>query len=504
MIPIFIAQSLPADPTPQTIIQKHPVRSLTGQLDNTPVFNSNSPEVLKTEGILLSTWAPHGKAHGNAHLNYAFEGRFDIFSHHIARPESDANKVNHRMNVGFLAFNPGAAPITVKVLQALSYDNGDAPFIKLAPYVDNPDGRVFSGPGSRLANDIKRGLTDSKITNQVMIPPGQSRVIFSRSIPDRSAESTLMRLHSSGPVQIANVALFNQPEKPVPTILRMGHLPHQLISLEKLMPATRPAAPLPTYRSPVASEWQAAIQNGALATPRDQFPTNPRFHKAGNSIIYGRVAGVSQGSRWETRITDRPGAVDLSIPAKGQAISFAINTLNGGALGTGQVQSAPMLARYPDTAYRSHGNYGTHYRLTMPLHNTSQEEQNVAIKIQTPLKEEVLSGGLKFSVPALPDAPVFFRGTVQILYSNAAGGIETKSTHIVQRRGEQGQALVTMKLPPGDRRQVEIDLVYPPDASPPQVLTLESLAATLPLPVGTKPQGIMPVVLVPTPPQKIQ
>ncbi len=459
------------------ILQKHPVRPLPGNLNKIPVFNSNSPEVLINEGILLSTWSPANKAQAAAHLNYVFEGKFDVFSHHISRPVLDANTVNRLMNVGILAFNPGQQPIKLKILQVLSYVNADAPFVNLAAYVNNSDGRTFSGPGSRISNDIKRGLTDAKLTKEITIPPGQSRVIFSRSIPNRSAKSTLMRLQSSGKVQIASVALLDKLKSPALGVLAIGHQPNQLPSLEKPAATVKPAKLLPVYRSPTTADWQEAVKNSKLATPRDRVPTNLNAIKPGQGITYGRVAGVSQGSRWEAKITDQPGSNDLSLPESGQAVSFAISTLDGGRLGTSQIQSAAMLKRYPDTAYRGHGNYGTHYRLIMPLLNNFPEERSVVIKMQTPFKDDVLFGGLRFLSPVPADAPIFFRGTVQIRYLDDAGRTQTKQTHIVQRRGEQGEALVTIKLPPGTRRQVEIDLIYPPDASPPQVFTVESLGA---------------------------
>ena len=459
------------------ILQKHPVRPLPGSLDKIPVFNSNSPEVLINEGILLSTWSPANKAQAAAHLNYAFEGKFDIFFHHISRPALDANAVNRLMNVGVLAFNPGKDPIKLKILQALSYVNTDAPFVNLAAYVNNADGRTFSGPGSRIANDMKRGLTDARLTKEFTIPPGQSTVIFSRSIPNRSAKSTLMRLQSTGKVQIASVALLDKLKFPPLGVLAIGHQPKLLPSLENPSPTVKPAKLLPVYRSPSTADWQAAVKNSKLATPRDRVPTNLSAIKPGQGITYGRVAGVSQGSRWEAKITDQPGSNDLSLPERGQAVSFAISTLDGGRLGTSQIQSAAMLKRYPDTAYRGHGNYGTHYRLTMPLLNNSSEERSVVIKMQTPFKDDVLFGGLRFLSPVPADAPIFFRGTVQIRYADDAGHAATKQTHIVQKRGEQGQALITIKLPPGTRRSVEIDLIYPPDASPPQVFTVESLGA---------------------------
>ncbi|MGB7893662.1 MAG: DUF3370 family protein, partial [Microcoleus sp.] len=46
--------------------------------------------------------------------------------------------------------------------------------------------------------------------------------------------------------------------------------------------------------------------------------------------------------------------------------------------------------------------------------------------------------------------------------------------HIVQRRGQQGEPLVNVNMKPGERRLVQVDFLYPPDATPPQVLTVRS------------------------------
>jgi hypothetical protein len=392
------------------------------------------------------------------------------------------------MNIGILAFNPGQQPVTVKFLQGLSYVNADAPFINLPSYVDNAAGRVFSGPGSRLADDIQRGLTDIRLPAQVVVPPGQSQIIFSRPIPNSSLRATLLRLHSNGKVQLASIALLDKPTPAPPPPIPIGHRIAPDASLDDAGPETAPAKPLPDYRAPILSEWQTALNNGYLATPRDIPPTNPQNARA--TLIYGRVAGVSLGSKWNAWITDRPGATDLTIPAPGQAVSFVLSTVDRGTLGTGQIQSAPMLARYPDTAYKAHGNYATHYHLIMPLLNRSTTEQMVALKMQTPLKEESPPNTLRFLVP--PEQRIFFRGTVQIRYSDDRGGIQTKRVHVVQKRGEKGEPLLTFAVPPGERRQLEIDVIYPPDATPPQVFTLESL-----VPVPEKP--LPPLIEVPTP-----
>ncbi|MEG4812522.1 DUF3370 family protein, partial [Microcoleus sp. F8-D1] len=75
---------------------------------------------------------------------------------------------------------------------------------------------------------------------------------------------------------------------------------------------------------------------------------------------------------------------------------------SNGTLGTQQVQAGKILARHPDTAYEAHGNYGVHYNLILPLHNTAQKPQTIAVSLETPLKEDKLSkNGLRFRQPPL-------------------------------------------------------------------------------------------------------
>jgi hypothetical protein len=98
----------------------------------------------------------------------------------------------------------------------------------------------------------------------------------------------------------------------------------------------------------------------------------------------------------------------------------------------------------------------------------------VTIALQTPIKEDVLStDGLRFFEP-LP-TQTFFRGTVRVRYNDDRGLPQTRHVHLVQRRGQQGDPLVTLEMPAGSRRLVEFSFLYPPDASPPQVLTVQTL-----------------------------
>jgi hypothetical protein len=225
-------------------------------------------------------------------------------------------------------------------------------------------------------------------------------------------------------------------------------------------------------RSPTLAQWQQLLDTADLARPRDKTPTPPE--ETGGKVVYGRVAGVAQGSQWQAQLVDRPGIPYLSIPQLGQAFSYGLSMLNQGTLGTGQVQSAPLLVRYPDTAYRAHGNYGIQYSLTLPLVNNTSQSQTVTLSIQTPLKEDKLTkGGLRFLHPA--DRQVFFRGTVRLRYNDDQNLPRTRYVHLVHKRGQMGEPLVTLRMKQGDRRLVIVDLLYPPDATPPQVLTIKTL-----------------------------
>ncbi|MEG5014986.1 MULTISPECIES: DUF3370 domain-containing protein [unclassified Microcoleus] len=447
MLPILsilpLAQTPPA---PQEILQIQEVRPLPGQLDNIPVFNSNSPELVLQEGILLSTFPPDGKRFPAAHLNFPFQGRFDIFAHHIARAPSPEDL--RTLYQGVIVYNPGNKPVRLDILQAASYlSQPDAPFIELPPQVDNSNSNIYAGPGSRAVNDILRGRRQSDFEPQLIIPPGKSQLLMNHPIPVRelvpplNGRSTLMRLRSNGIVYVASLAMFARVDAP-------GN-----------------------ERSPNLAEWQNLLDNGNIAGPRDRTPTPPEITEG--QIIYGRVAGVALGSEWRALLSDNPATSNLAIPQPGTAFSYPLSSLPRGMLGTNQVQSARMLVRYPDTAYRAHGNYGIQYSLSLPLYNSTSQNQTVTVAIQTPIKTDKLtSGGLSFLEPPAPQT--FFRGTVRVRYNDDNKVPQTRYVHLVQRRGQQGEPLVKLEMKSGEKRLVQVDFIYPPDASPPQVLTVKT------------------------------
>jgi hypothetical protein len=260
-------------------------------------------------------------------------------------------------------------------------------------------------------------------------------------VPPLNGRSTLMRLRSDGIVYVASLAMFARVDA-------QGN-----------------------ERSPDKTEWQNLLDNGNIAGPRDRTPTPPEITEG--QVIYGRVAGVALGSQWRALLSDNQATSNLAIPQPGTAFSYPLSTLPRGMLGTNQVQSARMLVRYPDTAYRAHGNYGIQYNLSLPLYNSTSKNQTVTVAIQTPIKTDKLaSGGLSFLEPPAPQT--FFRGTVRVRYTDDSRVPQTRYVHLVQRRGQQGEPLVKLEMKSGEKRLVEVDFIYPPDASPPQVLTVKT------------------------------
>ena len=443
VIPFFIfAQTslIPPQP-PQEIVQPHQVYPLPGKLNSIPVFNSNSPELVLNEGILLSTFPPQGKVHEKAHLNYPFTKRFNVFAHHVAKGSTPDDL--HTLYLGILLHNPHKTSVKLKIIHGASYlSQPDAPFIKLPSQVEDPLGIVYAGPGSRVMGDFLRHHRQEIFPPYLSIQGGQSRMLVNLPIsvkgldPPLNGRSTYISLETNGNVYVASLTKF---------------------------------APLDDNgkeRPPTLQEWEKVLQYGNLVTPRDRPPTPPGIQP----IIYGRVAGVSQGSIWQGRLTNRGNW--LTIPPKGSAISYPLSSLQGGTLGTKQVQSAPMLIRYPDTAYQAHGNYGTQYSLTLPLYNPTLELQTVTVTLQTPVKQEQLMGGLRFLTP--PASQVFFRGPISIRYLDQMQIWQTRYFHIVQHRGGVGKPLFKQMMFPQRWQLVKINFLYPPDATPPQVLTIRT------------------------------
>lgn len=433
------AQNIPSSTstTPEEIIQKHPVLDLPGTPDSAPVFNSNSPEGVKSEGILLSTFPPAGKNNPKAHLNYAFENRFDIFAHHFSYYPKDLKT----LYIGIVVSNPGKKKVTLTTLQGASYLMQDAPFIRQPNRVEDPEGKVYSGPGARAVADVLRGRRQPDFPAQIVLKPGESRLLLNHPIPVKNlskavnGRSTFLRFKSNGKVYLASMSLYAKKDRQNREI------------------------------KPSLSDWLNLLETGNLSTPRDKTPTPPE--QTSGQFIYGRVAGVSRGASWTANFPE------INIDSLKTPRSYPISNLIGGRLGTREIQTAQMIVRYPDTAYAAHGNYGVEYRLNMPFYNPTNIPKTVSLNLQTPIKEDKLSkDGLIFRQPPL-DFP-FFRGTVKLTYPDKQNKNVTKYIHLWQRRGELVKPFWSWEIPPQTRQTMKLTLIYPPDSTPPQVLTIQS------------------------------
>ncbi len=430
---------------PKWVREESTVRVLPGWLGNTLVLHSNSPEVVLGDGILVSTFSPKGKKNPSAHLNFGLNGRFDFFAHHNSKPWRGDLRT---LYLGLLLQNPGNKPVTVSIIQAASFlEKPDAPFKNLPDFVENPEGRIFAGAGDRLADFILRGCSQAGWPATVTLAPGEYRMLCSLPVPVRyprpsaNSRSTLVRAQATGTVYAACLA----------------------------MRARRDAHG--QERPPTLKEWQTLLVSGSLATPRDKAPTVP---KSTQNVIYGRVAGVARGSTWRSLICKDPaGRVRLNVPRPGSAYSYVFSSIEQGAFGTMSYQSAPLVVRYPDTAHKAVGNYGVRYELSLPLHNQSSNNQTVTVSIQSPYKSNRPDRELIFREPPIPR--IFYRGTVRVRYRDDQGVQRLRYLHLVLHQADAGQPLVTLELAPEETRTVIVDFLYPPDSTPPQVLTVRTL-----------------------------
>lgn len=416
-------------------LREQQLRPLPGQLDGVLLLNDNNPELITGEGVLLSTFP------ANQGLDVALDGRFDLFSHHVyaGKPEELAST----LWLAVLAQPLGTEPVTLDVISgSTSLSQGTksgqtaAPFLPLPSLMAESTTPIASGPGSRVAGDLLRGDQAPELPKQIKIAPGHASALLVLPIPVAGLDPLLngrnlqLRLKSSAPVYLATVAAYGQNDSP-----------------------------------PSDQRWRALLSTGTRS-PKEHQPT-PRGSKG--RMIYSRVSGVQIGSTWTGSLSD-PGSTTLNINEA--PISWPISSLERGDLGTNQVQTAELKRFDKGTAWAAHGNYGVEYDLTLPLRNPERSSRTVAIALESPDKRGSSNGKLQFKPGN--SGPVMFRGPIEITGLDGANGraMGRRRFHLVLRRGQEGPQLGTVSLAPGESRRLRVRLVYPADATPPQVLTV--------------------------------
>ena len=426
------------------ILRSQTVAPLAGGLDRVWMVNDNNPELITAPGILLSTFPGSGRSHPEAHLDVALNGRFDLFSHHVyaGKPES----AESTLWMAVVAQPRTPKPVTLKVLggstalsQSVDGLEAGAPFLPLPQLLRQEGQPIYSGPGSRVATELLLKQRSAVIPESWTLAPGEPTALLVLPIPVRGLDPLLngrnlqLRLDSNGPISLAILAAFGDTSQP----------------------ANQP---------PSLAVWQQ-ILNGDLS-PKEH-PPSPQG--SSGPIVYSRVSGVQVGSSWRGQLTN-PGQSSLSVSRA--PISWPISSLERGSLGTGQVQTAALQASYPGTAWAAHGNYGVEYNLSLPLKNDTAKPVVLQLALESPLKTNLPLGGLRFN--GTPSKAVMFRGSVEVAgLDNDQGQRSGRQTfHLVERSGEQGPVLGTISLAPGAQRLVQVRLIYPADATPPQVLSL--------------------------------
>ena len=458
MIPLLLAQAPPAPaplvaPAPAqaplsgpataaTVLRPQQVAPLPGGLDPVLMVNDNNPELILEPGILLSTFEGKGRPFPEAHLNLPLNGRFDLFSHHVyaGTPQT----LESTLWLAVVAMPRQAAPVQLRLLsgstalsQATAPGQASAPFLPLPPLLPQ-DGSTYAGPGDRVTTELLSQQTSPQLPQRWSLPAGQLTPLLVLPIPVKGLSPLLnginlqLRLESSGPLSLATLASFGGDQPPAPEV------------------------------------WQALL-NGPLS-PKELTAT-PRG--ASGPFAYSRVSGVQIGSLWRGQVTD-PGKTWLSVSRA--PISWPISSLVRGSHGTGQVQTAELKASYPGTAWAAHGNYGVEYDLRLPLRNDTGRPVSLQLALESPLKGDQPQGGLKFRQGA--GGSVWFRGSVEVAGLDGPEGkpLGREGFHLVLRSGQPGPSLGTVTLAPGGQRQLRLRLIYPADATPPQVLSLLPLA----------------------------
>ncbi len=422
------------------------VRPLPGGLDKVLMVNDNNPELITGEGILLSTFPTKNTQSSSAkadksNLAVPLDGRFDLFSHHVYAGLPD--HLESTLWLAVLAQPRGDEPVQLTLLrgstslsQATEAGQTAAPFLPLPKVIAETTTPIAAGPGSRVAGDLLRGERAQELPERWELLPGSPSALLVLPIPVAGLDPLLngrnlqMRLHSSGPISLATVAAYGNPKA-----------------------------------APPLSRWIELLESGELS-PKEHHPT-PRG--SSGKIVYSRVSGIQLGSTWKTTLTDPDSTV---LSAINTPISWPISSLERGSLGTDQVQTAELQAHYDNTAWAAHGNYGVEYDLTLPLHNGSKQEKSFLLTLESPLKKDNNNTSLDFRVSA--SGPVMYRGLIEVsgLDSESSRPMGRRRFHLVLRQGQMGPDLGRISLTPGETRDVRIRLIYPADATPPQVLTL--------------------------------
>ncbi|MBS1990857.1 MAG: DUF3370 domain-containing protein [Cyanobacteria bacterium SZAS LIN-3] len=467
-----------AEPKPETYAIDYDIRPLKGKLDKIPVLNSNSPEIVPGEGILLSTLDPFETGHPEAHLKYAVKGPFSIFFHHINKQEDKSAR--QVLTVSMLVFNPGFSKAILTFNSLASYvSQPDAPVYTIPPLVEDDQGKVYAGQGDRVVSDYVRGKADLAEPFTMSVAPRSYALVTELPIKVYGPVSTLNGrtyyacANASKPLQFALLATFARESAKENDEHGIWHPEGALDNMIALSREGTTGSVAGLHEKPSHERLTTLVKlcdQGGLAGPREGDKKLPTVPHSKQSIVYGRVSGVQIGANYTAART-----ITLE-PQKTLALAYPISSVEQGTMGTGEVQAAPLLKRYPTSAYAAHGNYCVHYQVDLKLVNHCKQSRFVDIALSTPLKTDKREN--KLSYYREENKRVFFRGVIKVSVADGSGKFTSPGHyyHLVSHRGEKLPPFAKYEMEAGTNKLVRIELFYTPDATPPQMLTVDSTA----------------------------
>ncbi|MBU6452911.1 MAG: DUF3370 family protein [Cyanobacteria bacterium REEB67] len=452
------------------------IQPLKGKLDRVPMFNSNSPEIVPDSGILLSTLDPKNKRHPEAHLKYAVKGPFTIFFHHINRQdESGPRKL---LIISLLVYNPASSKASLTFHSLASYvsqPDAPVPVQPLPPLCADDEGKVYAGQGDRVASDYVRGAADFKYPFTINVAPRSYALVSELPVKVYGASSANGRSYfaeaeAKKPIQLALLGSFREDLE----VFERSEVWRPQSATDEMEDLIERGSAFGAGRKDRGNRdlhsLQKMLEEDNLAGPREgdkRAPTPPGSKQA---IVYGRVSGVQLGS---TLTAER--SLDLQV-ATPLAVAYPVSSVEQGTMGTGEIQAAPLIRRYKNSAYAAHGNYCVHYQIDLKITSHDKATRSVAIALSSPLKTDKNEDYLTFFKEQA--RPVFFRGVIKVSESDNQGKIADDAPahyyHLVAHRGERLPPFTRLQMEPGENRTVRIELYYTPDATPPQMLTIDS------------------------------
>ena len=302
-------------------------RPLNGQFNTVPVLHSNQPEEVEGPGILINTapgtaYSPeNGQNLRNA--EYTFNGDFGIHLHHKYFPPYRAQisrgARRTEITLGLILINPGLRPVHIRFSSGAVRNSFEAPYLADSLTGVRPLGHRpwNTGPGDATAVQMLRGRLDSRLSDEVTIPPRSRVVLFSKDLPALGIANALLRGRSDGPFQMAVVAASNPDSD---------------------------------------ADLLAVLDQGRLAPGRVYLN---RIDEIENRQIFSRVGGVALGDTYHANLSHN---LELSGP-----LHVPLTSTQRHNFGTKDVQVNPLASRMIDSSLDNVGTYGVRFDLDLNL-----------------------------------------------------------------------------------------------------------------------------------------